>query len=148
MLLISLLKDIVGLLKSSIPQQLQEINSMFKSKTVLSQMQSLISGYDFKNAVSEYNGDKGVKVFSTKNLLSVMLYMHMASKQSLRDVIDSLESKRNLWYHLGLQSLSRNNLSAADSFPINMELSELLLKKPPPLIDTGRGDGIQLVLGF
>ncbi len=53
MLLISLLKDIVGLLKSSIPQQLQEINSMFKSKTVLSQMQSLISGYDFKNAVSE-----------------------------------------------------------------------------------------------
>jgi len=51
MLLISLLKDIVGLLKSSIPQQLQEINSMFKSKTVLSQMQSFISGYDFKNAV-------------------------------------------------------------------------------------------------
>jgi len=86
---------------------------MFKSKTILSQMQSFISGYDFKNAVSEYNGDKGVKVFSTKNLLSVMLYVHMAAKQSLRDVIDSLESKRNLWYHLGLRSLSRNNLSYA-----------------------------------
>ena len=42
-----------------------------------------------------------------------MLYVHMAAKQSLRDVIDSLESKRNLWYHLGLQSLSRNNLSYA-----------------------------------
>ncbi|MGC9385080.1 MAG: IS4 family transposase [Kosmotogaceae bacterium] len=84
---------------------------MFKSKTILSQMQSFISGYDFKNAVSEYNGDKGIKVFSTKNLLSVMLYVHMAAKQSLRDVIDSLESKQNLWYHLGLQSLSRNNLS-------------------------------------
>lgn len=113
MLLISPLKDIVGLSKSSIPQQLKEINSMFKSKTILSQMQSFISGYDFKNAVSEYNGDKGIKVFSTKNLLSVMLYVHMAAKQSLRDVIDSLESKRNLWYHLGLQSLSRNNLSYA-----------------------------------
>lgn len=86
---------------------------MFKSKTILSQMQSFISGYDFKNAVSEYNGDKGIKVFSTKNLLSVMLYVHMAAKQSLRDVIDSLESKRNLWYHLGLRSLSRNNLSYA-----------------------------------
>jgi hypothetical protein len=113
MLLISLLKDIVGLPKSSIPQQLKEINSMFKSKTILSQMQSFISGYDFKNTVSEYNGDKGIKVFSTKNLLSVMLYVHMAAKQSLRDVIDSLESKRNLWYHLGLRSLSRNNLSYA-----------------------------------
>ena len=84
---------------------------MFKSKTILSQMQSLISGYDFKNVVSEHNGDKGIKMFSTKNLLSVMLYVHMASKQSLRDIVDSLQSKDSLWYHLGLKSLSRNNLS-------------------------------------
>ncbi len=32
---------------------------MSKGKTVLLQMQSLISGYDFKKVVSEYNGDKG-----------------------------------------------------------------------------------------
>jgi len=42
-----------------------------------------------------------------------MLYVHIAAKQSLRDIIDSLESKSNLWYHLGLKSLSRNNLSHA-----------------------------------
>ena len=76
-------------------------------------MQSIISGYDFKKAVMEHKGDKGVKVFSTRNLLNVMLYVHMASKESLRDIIDSLESKRNYWYHLGLESLSRNNLSYA-----------------------------------
>jgi len=86
---------------------------MFKSKTVLSQMQSFISGYNFEKVVSEHKGDKGIKIFSTKNLLSVMLYVHMSSKQSLRDVVDSLESKSNLWYHLGLKSLSRNNLSHA-----------------------------------
>jgi len=86
---------------------------MFKNKTVLSQMQSFISGYDFEKVVSEHNGDKGIKMFSTKNLLSVMLYVHMTSKQSLRDIVDSLESKSNLWYHLGLKSLSRNNLSYA-----------------------------------
>jgi hypothetical protein len=63
-------------------------------------MQSFISGYDFKKVVSEHNGDKGIRMFSTSNLLSVMLYVHMASKQSLRDIIDSLESKSNLWYHL------------------------------------------------
>jgi len=84
---------------------------MFKGKTVLKQMQSFISGYDFKNAVSEYNGDKGIRVFSTHNLLSVMLYVHMSAKKSLRDIVDSLESKKNLWYHLGIKSLSRNNLS-------------------------------------
>lgn len=86
---------------------------MIKKSTVLRQMQSFIYGYDFKKAVSEHNGDKGIRMFSTKNLLSVMLYVHMASKQSLRDILDSLESKGNLWYHLGLQSLSRNNLSYA-----------------------------------
>jgi hypothetical protein len=86
---------------------------MFKSKTVLLQMQSLISGYDFKKLVFEHDGDKSVKSFTTRNLLNVMLYVHMTSKQSLRDIVDSLSSKRNLWYHLGLKSLSRNNLSHA-----------------------------------
>ncbi len=86
---------------------------MFKGKTVLSQMQSKIFGYDFKKTVNEYNGDKGVKEFTTANLMSVMLYVHLASKQSLRDIVDSLMSKQNLWYHLGLTSISRNNLSYA-----------------------------------
>ncbi len=86
---------------------------MFKTKTVLSQMQSFISGYEFKKLVSEYEGDKSVKTFFTRNLLSVMLYVHLASKQSLRDIIYSLRSKSNLWYHLGLESVSRNNLSHA-----------------------------------
>jgi len=36
----------------------------------------------------------------------------------------------------------------SENLLFNRELSELLLKKPPPLIDTGRGDGVQLVLGF
>jgi len=36
----------------------KEINSMFKSKTILSQMQSFILGYDFKKVVEEHNGDK------------------------------------------------------------------------------------------
>jgi IS4 transposase len=86
---------------------------MYKGKTILLQMQSIISGYDFKKLVSKFEGDKGVKSFTTENLLSVMLYMHMSSKQSLRDIVDSLVSRSNLWYHLGIKSLSRNNLSHA-----------------------------------
>jgi len=73
---------------------------MYKTKTVLSQMQSFISGYEFEKYVSEYKGDKGVKNFSTRNLLNVMLYVHIGVKQSLRDIVDSLSSKKNLWYHL------------------------------------------------
>jgi Domain of unknown function (DUF4372) len=70
---------------------------MFKTKTVLSQMQAFISGYEFEKYVLEYNGDKGIKKFSTRNLLNLMLYVHIGAKQSLRDIIDSLKSKKNLW---------------------------------------------------
>jgi hypothetical protein len=86
---------------------------MFKGKTVLLQMQEIISGYDFKKLVSQYNGDKGTRVFKTKNLLSIMLYTHLSGKQSIRDIIDSFKSKQNCWYHIGVHSISRNNISYA-----------------------------------
>jgi hypothetical protein len=86
---------------------------MFTNKTILMQMQAFISRYDFKKVVSEHNGDKWIKTFSTRNLLNVMIYVHMASKLSLRDILDSLMSKATLWYHLGVESISRNNLSHA-----------------------------------
>ena len=86
---------------------------MYQGKTVLQQMQSLISGYDFKKIVFEHHGDKGIRVLSTRNLLDIMVYVHVASKQSLRDIVLSLQSKTNLWYHLGLKSVSRNNLAHA-----------------------------------
>lgn len=84
---------------------------MFNRKTILSQMQELIFGYEFEKTVLSHNGDKGMKVFSTKNLMSIMLYVQMGAKESLRDIVDSLNTKSNLWYHLGLRSISRNNLS-------------------------------------
>ena len=86
---------------------------MFTNKTILMQMQALISGYDFKKVVLEHNGDKWIKKFSTRNLLNIMIYVHMTSKSSLRDILDSLTSRTKLWYHLGIESISRNNLSHA-----------------------------------
>ena len=76
-------------------------------------MQSFISGYEFEKYVLENNGDKRVRVFSTSNLLNVMIYVHIWAKQSLRDIIDSLKSKKNLWYLPGVISLSRNDSSHA-----------------------------------
>ena len=86
---------------------------MLQIKTLLLEMQQKISGYDFKKLVNRYNGDKGIRIFTTKNLLSLLLYFHISGKKSIRDVILSLKSKSKLWYHLGLKSISRNNLSYA-----------------------------------
>ncbi len=63
---------------------------MFTTKTILSQMQSFISGYDFEKVVLAHNGDKGIRKFSTKNLMSIMIFTHMSAKESIRDIIDSL----------------------------------------------------------
>jgi len=90
---------------------LRRVNSMNKSRTVLAQMQQLISRFHFEKLVSEYKTDKNVRTFTTWNLLQVMLYTQLDFKKSLRDICMSLESKMNRWYHLGLRSVSRNNLS-------------------------------------
>lgn len=84
---------------------------MNKNRMVFFQMQQLISTFNFKKTVDEYKADKNVRSFSTWNLLQVMLYSHITGKKSLRDICTGLQSVANRWYHLGLQSLSRNNLS-------------------------------------
>ena len=84
---------------------------MNNNRTVLAQMQQLISRFNFEKLVKENKSDKNVRTFPTWNLLQVMLYAQFAQKKSLRDICMSLQSRVSSWYHLGLQSISRNNLS-------------------------------------
>lgn len=86
---------------------------MLQRKTMLAEMQEEFSGYEFKKIVNQYNGDKWTHSFSTKNLLTILLYYHLSGKNSIRDIVLSLKSRNNLWYHFGLKSVSRNNLSYA-----------------------------------
>lgn len=86
---------------------------MIKTKTMFIQMQSFISRYEFKKLVNEHSGDFGVKHFKSWNLLQVMLLTQIRSYKSIREVRDSIKSKMNCWYHIGLKSISRNNLSHA-----------------------------------
>ena len=84
---------------------------MYNGRTILQQMQSFISRYEFQKIVNRHDGDKYKKKFSCHNLLCILIFVHTAFKKSLRDICDSLKSNKNYWYHLGLSSISRNNLS-------------------------------------
>lgn len=86
---------------------------MRTGKTILSQMQEIISRYNFEKVIFEHKADKSVKSFRSYNLLTVMLYAQMTGKMSLRDICYGLKSKVNYWYHLSIKSVSRNNLSHA-----------------------------------
>lgn len=74
-------------------------------------MQSLFSRYEFRNLVEKYKGDKNVRIFSTWEMNTVLLYSQLTGKSSLRDIEISLRSKSNNWAHMGIKSISRNNLS-------------------------------------
>ena len=89
----------------------RRVNSMNRNRTVLGQMQQIISRFHFEKLVKEEKSDKNVRSFSTWNLLQVMMYAQIAQKKSLRDICISLQSHAKSWYHLGLQTISRNNLS-------------------------------------
>lgn len=111
MLSLSKDNDITELRNSCKYQYFGEDDSMEKGKTILAQMQEIISRYDFKKVLILHKGDKSVKSFTCMNLLTVMLYSQMTAKMSLRDICDGLRSKMNHWYHISLKALSRNNLS-------------------------------------
>ncbi len=81
--------------------------------TILRQVLQLISRYDFEKHVRMHQGDKWVKDFSTRSLLNVMLFSVLTGKKSMRHAVQSLSSIKSLWYHMGLSSLSRNNVSHA-----------------------------------
>jgi len=86
---------------------------MNKGTPVILQMQSLISRFDFQKLENEFGTEKNVRSFPTWNMLKVMLYSHCTAKKSLRDICSSIGSMPNRLYNLGIEGVSRNNLSNA-----------------------------------
>ena len=75
-------------------------------------MQAIFLIYKFETLVYTHSGDKGVGHFCTWNLLQVLFIVHLTAQPSI-SICNSLQSQANYWHHLGLNSISRNNLSHA-----------------------------------
>jgi hypothetical protein len=84
---------------------------MNQTATVLSQFQSLFSRSRFEKLVKEHSADKNVRKFTTWNLFTVMLSAHLAERRSFRDICSTMQSREKRWYHLGINAVTRNNLS-------------------------------------
>jgi hypothetical protein len=78
---------------------------------VFKQIVQVISYEKFQKIVAKYAGDRYKKTFSSWNHLAILLYAQIAGKTSLRDIINSLESRMSNLYHMGIFKTSRNNLS-------------------------------------
>ena len=88
---------------------------MNQGKYVFSQLTEFLPQRVFDGLVEKYEGDKYVRHFSCWNQLLCMLFGQLTNRDSLRDLIITLEAHSKKSYHLGLgKSVTRSNLAKAN----------------------------------
>lgn len=88
---------------------------MNQGKYVFSQLSEFLPQRVFDGIVKKYDGDKYVRHFSCWNQLLCMLFGQLTNRDSLRDLIVTLEAHSKKSYHLGLgKSVTRSNLAKAN----------------------------------
>lgn len=88
---------------------------MNQGKYVFAQLAEFLPQRVFDGIVKKYDGDKYVRYFSCWNQLLCMLFGQLTNRDSLRDLIITLEAHSKKSYHLGLgKSVTRSNLAKAN----------------------------------
>lgn len=88
---------------------------MNQGKYVFSQLSEFLPQRVFDSIVKKYEGDKYIRHFSCWNQLLCMLFGQLTNRDSLRDLIITLEAHCKKTYHLGLgKSVTRSNLAKAN----------------------------------
>jgi hypothetical protein len=84
-------------------------------KYVFSQVTSFLPSHVFENCTKRYNGNHWVHRFSCWNQLLCMMFGQLSGRDSLRDLIISLNAHIPKFYHLGIgKSISKSNLAHAN----------------------------------
>ena len=90
--------------------------NMIKVASVFAQVLSLIDRREFSRSVAELQAEKGAKGFRCWEQLVCMLFCHLASADSLREICGGLASSMGRMVHLGIKRMpKRSTLSYANS---------------------------------
>ncbi len=88
---------------------------MNQGKYVFAQITSFLPSHVFEHCAKRYKGNHWVHHFSCWHQLLCMMFGQLSSRDSLRDLITSLNAHKLKFYHLGLgKGISRSNLSYAN----------------------------------
>ncbi|UCS92206.1 DUF4372 domain-containing protein [Echinicola marina] len=88
---------------------------MFQDKYVFAQLISFLNRSKFIRIVARYNGDKYVKHFNCWNQLLCMMFGQLSNRESLRDLIATLDAHHSKCYHLGVgKNVSKSSLARAN----------------------------------
>src|SRR5205807_3111526 len=89
---------------------------MAHSNTLMNQLLVHIPRHDFQSLVSQWDGDRYVKSFTTWNQFVTLLYAQAGDKRSLRDIQNGLSLQTDKLYHLGINApIRRSTLADANA---------------------------------
>ncbi|MEI6950859.1 IS4 family transposase [Paraflavisolibacter sp. H34] len=81
-------------------------------KYVFAQICTFLPARLFDRCVEKYQGNKWVRHFSCYNQLLFMIFGQLSGRESLRDLLVTLDAHKSKFYHLGLgKGVSRSNLA-------------------------------------
>jgi len=88
---------------------------MNQGKYIFSQLTDFLPQRVFDRLVIKYNGNKHVRHFSCWNQLLSMIFGQLTGRDSLRDLMVSIEPHKPKYYHLGFgKGTSRSNFAKAN----------------------------------
>ena len=106
---------------------------MNQGKYVFTQLTEFLPRRVFDRIVTKYSGNKHVRSFTCWNQMLCMVFGQLTSRDSMRDLMLSLEAHQPKYYHLGFGStVSRRNLGKANenrSYKIFEEFAYVLIEE-------------------
>jgi hypothetical protein len=88
---------------------------MNQGKYIFAQVAQFLPARIFDRCVAAHNGNKWVKHFTCWNQMMCMMFGQLSGRESLRDLLTTLQAHNSKYYHLGLgRNISRSNLAEAN----------------------------------
>src|SRR5215467_4496030 len=117
---------------------------MNQGTTVFAQILGFIDYETFRRCVRRYDGDRGVRQLSCWEQFLAMAFAQLTYRESLRDIVVSLNAHRQRLYHSGFRSLvKRSSLADANEnrdWRIYADFAHSLIQRARPLYaDTDLG---------
>lgn len=106
---------------------------MNQGKYIFAQLTDFLPRRVFDGIVSKYNGNRYVKSFTCWNQMLCMVFGQLTGRDSMRDLLLSIEAHKSKYYHLGFgPTVSRRNLGTANekrSYKIFEEFAYVLIEE-------------------
>lgn len=88
---------------------------MKKNKTIFSQILDHFPVYEFNKCVNRYRGNHKIKTFTCRNHFYVMAFAQLTYRESLRDIVVTLNAMRKKLYPIGIRSpIKKSTLADAN----------------------------------